>query len=52
LTSAVLDERDRQRLSGVSAILSKSDLSASSLIGSIEDALRLGPQAGRQQAAS
>ena len=45
LTSAVLDERDRQRLAGVSSILSKSELSAATLIGSIEQALR--PAAGQ-----
>ena len=39
LTSAVLDERDRQRLADVSTILSKSDLSAGSLIAAIESAL-------------
>jgi signal transduction histidine kinase/DNA-binding response OmpR family regulator len=50
LTSAVLEDRDRQRLSGACAILSKSDLSAARLIESIERALR--PAMDRQEARS
>jgi CheY-like chemotaxis protein len=43
LTSAVLDDKDRHRLAGASAILSKSDLTSSTLIHALTQAIAASP---------